>query len=175
MPLNYKPLTFTTTLRNPERAKYFLKVIEKFEGKKLTNDLAIEIVVNCIKEKIYSVLDGEVVHIDRGTHYGTLLLNNLKNLILDFSGFELLTKEDVTIFTLKNCYNIKIIGLAIRHDRMGCFVNYFDIHTCENIPFKKCDINGYGFIGICINKSTGIWIKKCKIHECYMGVFILGK
>jgi hypothetical protein len=53
MPLNYKPLTFTTTLRNPERAKYFLKVIEKFEGKKLTNDLAIEIVVNCIKEKIY--------------------------------------------------------------------------------------------------------------------------
>ena len=53
MPLNYKPLTFTTTLRNPERAKYFLKVIEKFEGKKLTNELAIEIVVNCIKEKIY--------------------------------------------------------------------------------------------------------------------------
>ena len=53
MPLNYKPLTFTTTLRNPERAKYFLKVIEKFEEKKLTNELAIEIVVNCIKEKIY--------------------------------------------------------------------------------------------------------------------------
>ena len=32
MPSNYKPLTFNTSIRNPERAKYFLKTIIKFEN-----------------------------------------------------------------------------------------------------------------------------------------------
>ena len=91
--------------------------------------------VEDIKEKIYSASDGEVVNIDQGTYYGILQLNNLQNLIIDFSGVELLTKEDVTIFTMKNCSNIKIIGLAIRHERMGCFTNCFDINTCKNISF----------------------------------------
>ena len=51
MPSNYKPLSFTTTVRNPARFKYFLKVLEKFNGRKLTNDLAKEIEVNLVKEK----------------------------------------------------------------------------------------------------------------------------
>ena len=32
MPANFKPLSFTTTIRNPERFKFFLKIIEKFDG-----------------------------------------------------------------------------------------------------------------------------------------------
>ena len=40
MPSNYKPLTFNTSIRNPERAKYFLKTIIKFENEIMTNDLA---------------------------------------------------------------------------------------------------------------------------------------
>jgi hypothetical protein len=50
---NYKPLLFTTTLRNPERLKYFIKILSHYENKKLTNELAIKIIQNCIKEKIY--------------------------------------------------------------------------------------------------------------------------
>ena len=57
MPSNYKPLSFTTTVRNPARFKYFLKVLEKFNGRKLTNDLAKEIEVNLVKEKIYYPLN----------------------------------------------------------------------------------------------------------------------
>lgn len=55
MPRNpsFKPLLFTTTLRNPARLKYFIKVLNNYENRKLTNQLAIEIVQNCIKEKIY--------------------------------------------------------------------------------------------------------------------------
>jgi hypothetical protein len=51
--LSYKPLLFTTTLRNPERLKYFIKILNNYENKKLTNQLAIKIVQDCIKEKIY--------------------------------------------------------------------------------------------------------------------------
>ena len=42
--LSYKPLLFTTTLRNPERLKYFIKILNNYENKKLTNQLAIKIV-----------------------------------------------------------------------------------------------------------------------------------
>ena len=53
MPSNYKPLTFNTSIRNPERAKYFLKTIIKFENEIMTNDLAKKIMVEMIKDKIY--------------------------------------------------------------------------------------------------------------------------
>ena len=85
-----------------------------------------------------------------------------------------MTKEDVTIFTLENCSNIKIIGLTIRHDMMGCFTNCFDVNNCDNISFIDCDINGSGFIGICVNKSTGVEVEHCKIHNCGRGL-IFGK
>jgi hypothetical protein len=49
---SYKPLLFTTTLRSPERIKYFVKVLSNYENKKLTNQLAIKIMQDCIKEKI---------------------------------------------------------------------------------------------------------------------------
>ena len=50
---SFKPLLFTTTLRNPERLKYFIKILSNYENKKLTNQLAIKIIQDCIKEKIY--------------------------------------------------------------------------------------------------------------------------
>jgi len=36
----YKPLLFTTTLRNPERLKWFLGVLKNYNGQILTNELA---------------------------------------------------------------------------------------------------------------------------------------
>ena len=125
-----------------------------------------------IEEKIYTAINGDTVQIEPGTYWGTLNFENLKNLTLDFTGVELLTKEDVTIFSLKNCSNIKIIGLTLRHDLMGCFTNCFDVNTCKNIRFTNCDINGSGFIGICINKSTNVKVENCKIHQCTVGIFL---
>ena len=125
-----------------------------------------------IEEKIYTAKNGDIVSMEPGTYYGTLLLENLQNLTLDFTNVELLTKQDVTIFTLTNCSNIKIIGLTIRHDIIGCFTNCFDVNTCDNISFINCDINGSGFIGICVNKSSGIKVDSCKIHQCTVGIFL---
>ena len=35
----YKPLLFTTTMRNPERLKDFLLVLSEYEGEVLTNEI----------------------------------------------------------------------------------------------------------------------------------------
>ena len=49
----YKPLSFSTTMRNPERIATFLKCITKYEGEILTNELIDKIVVDIIKAKLY--------------------------------------------------------------------------------------------------------------------------
>ena len=49
----YKPLLFTTTMRNPDRIKYFLNVLLKYNGQTLTDKLATHIMGNCIKFGIY--------------------------------------------------------------------------------------------------------------------------
>jgi len=49
----YSPILFTTTLRSPERCKYLLKIIEKYNGQILDDNLAIKIMKDCVKEKIY--------------------------------------------------------------------------------------------------------------------------
>lgn len=50
----YKPLSFSTTMRNPERMADFLKVLIPYENKKLTNDVIHEVVKALIKQKLYS-------------------------------------------------------------------------------------------------------------------------
>ncbi|MDD6251004.1 MAG: AlwI family type II restriction endonuclease [Bacillales bacterium] len=49
----YKPLLFTTTLRNPERIKAFLSVIAKYNGQILTNEVIDRIVFDLISIKEY--------------------------------------------------------------------------------------------------------------------------
>lgn len=49
----YKPLLFTTTLRNPERMKWHLEVFKKYNGKILTNELTIEIVGELVRLGLY--------------------------------------------------------------------------------------------------------------------------
>jgi hypothetical protein len=48
-----KPLSFTTTLRNPERIAGFLSCLKVFDGKILTNDLITEIVKYILRKKLY--------------------------------------------------------------------------------------------------------------------------
>jgi hypothetical protein len=49
-----KPLSFSTTIRNPERIPNFLRCILPFEGKILTSDIIHEVVKNVIREKEYT-------------------------------------------------------------------------------------------------------------------------
>jgi len=49
----YKPLLFTTTVRNPERIKWMLGVLKDYNGRKLTNELAVEIEGELIRNGLY--------------------------------------------------------------------------------------------------------------------------
>ena len=51
--LEYKPLLYTTTMRNPERLKYMLYVLAKFEGQVLDDNLATKIVGETIRYGLY--------------------------------------------------------------------------------------------------------------------------
>lgn len=49
----YKPLLYTTTVRNPERIKYFLVLLKEFEGQTLTDELATKIIGRFIQYGLY--------------------------------------------------------------------------------------------------------------------------
>ena len=57
----YKPLLFTTTVRNPERIKDFIKVIANYNNKVLTNDLIMKIVKDMIAGKYYYTMYEKVI------------------------------------------------------------------------------------------------------------------
>ena len=50
---SYKPLLFTTTMRNPQRIKAMLWVLKKFNGQILDDKLATEIVGETIRYGLY--------------------------------------------------------------------------------------------------------------------------
>ena len=49
----YKPLLYTTTMRNPGRLKFMLYVLNKFEGQKLDDELATKICGETIRYGLY--------------------------------------------------------------------------------------------------------------------------
>ena len=49
----YKPLSFSTTMRNPSRIADFLACILPFEGQILTNDIIYDVAATLIKRKLY--------------------------------------------------------------------------------------------------------------------------
>lgn len=51
--INHKPLSFSTTMRNPERIASFLQVIKDFDGQILDEDLIKKIVSKTLKNKLY--------------------------------------------------------------------------------------------------------------------------
>ena len=48
-----KPLSFSTTMRNPNRIAGFLSQIVEFEGQILTSEIIYKVVHNVIKNKLY--------------------------------------------------------------------------------------------------------------------------
>src|ERR1035437_1303586 len=57
----YKPLLFTTTLRNPERLKWFLGVLKNYNGQILTNKLAEEVAGELIRISLYQPMKLDTV------------------------------------------------------------------------------------------------------------------
>lgn len=51
--LEYKPLLYTTTVRNPERVKSLLNILVQFDGQTLTDELATRIVAEMIRYGLY--------------------------------------------------------------------------------------------------------------------------
>ena len=49
----YKPLSFSTTMRNPARIADFLKCILPYEGQTLTNEIIMSVAASLIKKKLY--------------------------------------------------------------------------------------------------------------------------
>lgn len=49
----FKPLLFTTTLRNPKRAKSLLNILSRFNNQVLTNELAEKIMWELIRYWLY--------------------------------------------------------------------------------------------------------------------------
>ena len=49
----YKPLSFSTTMRNPARIAAFLNCILPYEGQILTNVIIDQVAINLIRKKLY--------------------------------------------------------------------------------------------------------------------------
>jgi len=49
----YKPLLFTTTMRNPERLKDFLAVLAEYDGEILTNEIIDKVAKSLIQKGLY--------------------------------------------------------------------------------------------------------------------------
>lgn len=64
-----KPLSFTTTLRNPERIANFLDAVSPFEGQVLTNALIHKIVKNIIGRRLYYTEKYQMKHSMYKTKY----------------------------------------------------------------------------------------------------------
>ncbi|MEI4781848.1 AlwI family type II restriction endonuclease [Streptococcus pasteurianus] len=73
MPDRRKPISFNTTLRNPERIPQFVSILAPFEGKILDDEVALEIeakiIINKIFEPTSSTLGTYVSNYDGKFHY----------------------------------------------------------------------------------------------------------
>ena len=54
--VEHKPLSFSTTMRNPERMASFLGCLKKYDGQLLTSDLILKIIKDVIRNKLYSTM-----------------------------------------------------------------------------------------------------------------------
>lgn len=97
----YKPLLYTTTMRNPGRLKFMLYVLNKFEGQVLDNELATKICGETIRYGLYRPMK-KIISVQRkwaSSEQG------------EFSEF-LLNDEEVTLMLNNNPQSHKEAGFA---------------------------------------------------------------
>lgn len=51
--MEYKPLLFSTTVRNPERIKKYVQIISNYQGKILSDEIIMSIVEDILRNKLY--------------------------------------------------------------------------------------------------------------------------
>ncbi len=122
----YKPLLFTTTLRNPERLKWFLGVLKEYNGQVLDDKLAEEI-------------SGEIIRI--GLYKPTKLSASIKKKIKEK---EPLTNQEVAKVLKDNPQNHKEAGFSkgwpSRFDtwfKIAKELGFVFYKTDEKIKFSK--------------------------------------
>jgi len=71
----YKPLLFSTTMRNPERLRHFLLVFKDFDGKELTNALCETVEGELIRRGLYKPMKGVTAEINQKWYNLDLLSN----------------------------------------------------------------------------------------------------
>ena len=135
----FKPLLFTTTLRNPERLQSFLTVLKAFEGQKLSNNLCTEI-------------EGELI---RNGHYRPMRVSpDVKD---KWQSGALLTDQEVHKALKENPQKHKERGFEEgwpsrfdTHYKMAKFFGcaYYDI----NEPIEFSDIGNF-----CVSDQSGAW------------------
>ena len=78
---DFKPLLYTTTVRNPERIKYNLFILKKFDNQILTNELATKIVGELIRYGLYRPMkvSNDIKSIWRQTSGGEFAVNLLND------------------------------------------------------------------------------------------------
>lgn len=97
----YKPLLFTTTMRNPARLKQILYILNKFNGQILSDTLAQDIVAECIRYGIY-----------RPTKKNTTIKNKWRTSTKGEFSKQLLTDKEVEYMIKHNPQKHKEAGFA---------------------------------------------------------------
>lgn len=72
----FKPLSFSTTMRNPNRISGFMSCILPFEGEVLTNDVIAKIIKNIIRKNFTSPI------LSRAINTYTKFTRKMKKLLL---------------------------------------------------------------------------------------------
>src|SRR5690606_37609646 len=99
----YKPLLFTTTMRNPKRLKGILNILKRFNGETLTNELATLIMGELIRYGLYRPTKGITENIEQ--KWGSKRITDISQI-----GIELLSDEDVSSLLEKNPQKHKEAG-----------------------------------------------------------------
>lgn len=148
----YKPLLFTTTLRNPKRLKGLLNILSKSEGGMLTNEVAEKIMGEIIKYGLY-----------RPTKAVTNIIENKwgGKKITDQSsiGIKLLDDEEVKQLLERNPQNHKEAGF--NRGWPSRFATIFDLaKELGFVYYWQDDKIKFSEIGLKLAKSVDITIKE---------------
>ena len=100
----YKPLLFTTTMRNPARMKGLLNILSRYDNKILTNELTIKIMGDVISHGLYRPMKNTPVIVDKWG--GSKVSDNSP------IGEQLLNEKEISYLIQNNPQNHKEAGFA---------------------------------------------------------------
>ena len=110
----YKPLLFTTTVRNPLRFKYIIEILLSYDGQILTNYIIDKIIFELVARKIYIPVYGKTIesHDDRFSDADTFSIMICPNIHSDtriFAEF-IKFKNNLDIILLETASFINTLG-----------------------------------------------------------------